>query len=128
MVVPGEELAAVAYSVDGRRVAATTKVASPVRIYESETGKVLTTLPSSYAPAVAISPDKRYLVTGGGYGMQIWTDLEAPEPRQEASFTSRDHLSVLRFSPRGTYLAAATSHSIELLERWKTRPVSGGQV
>jgi len=104
---PAEEYRAVAWSANGRQIAAASSKGK-LNILEAETGKLLKTIavPSGFCCSVAWSPDGHNLAAGVGRKICVW---------DAASFAERgiweghaDQICCLAYSPDGTCLASAS--------------------
>ena len=114
----------VAYSPDGRRLAAPNFWRSSVTIWDADTGKVDRTLsrpggPGGQADRVAFSPDGRRLASNAGRGVWVW-DVRSAEA--VAGYEAPFH-DVLAFHPGGRRLFNAGGGRAELLDVQTSQPV-----
>ena len=107
----GEAVSSVAFSPDGSRLATgSAGDGDPVFIWDSATGKIVTTLPRQNVISLAFAPDGRSLAVGGRDRVVVW-NLEtghADFKREEVSGLFR-----AAFSPVGTLLVIG-KHGSEL--------------
>jgi WD40 repeat protein len=114
----------VAFSLDGKRLAGAARDEAGhdagVRLWDSSTGKVVFCLRSSYASAVAFSPDGKRLAAGSVSGeLRLWDVATGKEVLAVRSAHAR---TVVRacFTADGKYLVTAGErpHQPGLLEAW----------
>ena len=102
---PGGAVSAVAFSPDGRIMAAASSTGNNIRFWNVAARRQIgMPLPVSGAGAVAFSPDGKFLATGSDVGAQLWSvathrRIGSPLPVQE--------VDAIAFSPDGRMLATA---------------------
>jgi WD40 repeat protein len=79
---------------------------SGAKIYETQTGKVVTELPTGGECGVVCSPDGSWLLTSGGREYRLW---DTATWKQISSYGTAPPLGTAAFSPDGRLLAVADS-------------------
>jgi len=122
-----ERMAPVAFSPDGRRLAATSF--GGIHVYDSSTGKLVADLPNGMPP-FAFSPRGDAIATDTSKGIVLW-DVDAAKPLRPlrhsegifADFRMRDKTALL-FSPDGNSVVAARNTlregSVFVLDVWSS--------
>jgi len=112
---PPKGLTVLAYSLDGRRYA-TTDLKGPVKVWDTITGREVTTLAAGLEPAqrkgllqglnkAAFSPDGKWLALAGADTVRIWSVADGREVRTLKG--ARSFIWHVAFSLDGERLAAA---------------------
>jgi len=113
---------AAAYSADGATLAVSTIRDHSVTLWDTETGKRLTTLTTDPVTSLAFSPDNTTLATGhsngSGVGVVLW-DLATKRPRTGLTGPT-GAVTTLTFSPDGTTLAAGSTEASHSIRIWDT--------
>ncbi len=110
----GAPVLAVAFSPDGKRLAAGTSAGIALRVWETATGQEVCTVRAASPGQLAWSPDGRLLATGSDQCVNLWDSstgnkVAALEERLGAA-------AVVAFSPDGQRLAAADNSLIRVWE------------
>lgn len=109
------ELEAVELSPDGKKVAlAYTKTGNHgyVRIYDAETGKMLTYRPGPPTPALCWSPDSSILAVGETRGIIIFLHPDGQLQRPGIRLSKPEAIAGLTFNRDGSRLASVTASGI----------------
>jgi serine/threonine protein kinase/WD40 repeat protein len=112
---PHEQIQYVAVSPDGRWTATGTQEGLQVKIWESQTGRLVKELPLGATSRVAFSPDGQWLATDCA-GRRLWrteTWEEKPLPPGEAQYRPT-------FSPDGGLMATETFQGVVVLSEVAT--------
>src|SRR5262249_16780077 len=128
-----EEIGAVAFSPDGRRLASTCwidpqrTVLEQVKIWDMETGKEILTLGAGAGhrrvSAVAFSPDGRRVATGSEgapNAVRVW---DADTGRELQALTLDWNPAAVAYSPDGRRLAASSSATVRVWDAANGREV-----
>ena len=122
LAIPGQRLRSVAFSPDGKTLAAS---ASMILLWDADSGKLLHKLPGDRD--LAFSPDGKLLASGCSDGVvRLWDPATGEQVRQWlANRWSPNGLTTLAFSPDGKTLATAgmRDHAIRLWD-----PATGKEV
>ncbi|MBV9024857.1 MAG: PD40 domain-containing protein [Streptomycetaceae bacterium] len=108
----GEEVYSVALSPDGRTLAATSDTIG--RLWDTATGQIRATFPTTGLVAMVFSPDGHTLATSGNTGAQLW-DLTTDQVR--TTLTTSPGSSVA-FSPDGRTLVTGNDDSNGTVQLW----------
>jgi WD40 repeat protein/serine/threonine protein kinase len=103
----------VAWHPDGQRLASTGSDGrqQSVWVWDAQTGKSLLRLPPRVCYAVAFSPDRRYLVTGGVSGaLEVWDASTGKEVGRLGPHERE--IRGLVFSDNGRYLASSSGDGV----------------
>jgi WD40 repeat protein len=100
----GGQISALAFSLDGKVLAAAESQSGTIGLWESATGNLLRRLWTGFhkVEAIAFSPDGKWLASAGSRCL-LW---ELATGKRLREFTSSRSFSVLAFSPDGRVLAA----------------------
>jgi WD40 repeat protein len=124
---PWEKFTALAFSPDGRIIAAGDK--SSFRLWESATGK---SQQGQMEPFLAFSPDSRTLLTAApGGGARLWdieSNLELGRLEPEGSEALRAGLSCAAFSPDGMRIVTGSGGGVIRIWDYGTRKPVGAPI
>ena len=97
-----------AFSVDGSRVV-TAGQDRTAKVWDSASGALLHTLPHDRWVSTAVfSPDGRWVATGSGNTIRVWTLGAHPRAQPVSWQAHEDNIVRLAFNPAGTMLASSS--------------------
>jgi WD40 repeat protein len=113
----GSRILALAYSPNGKVLAAAGGD-DPVRLWNTETGQEIRTLPETWVHALAFSPDGRFLAAAGGFkDIRVWDANTGQEVTKLKGHTAT--VKALAFAPNGNFLVSAGQD--RTLRLWNTQ-------
>jgi WD40 repeat protein len=99
------------------------------KLWDLESRREVTSLPTPFVEGLAFSPDGRYLAAATESGARMW-DLSSPrKPREiELQGNTKELIESISISPDGLYLAATISNAVRLwaVENGEARAVLKG--
>jgi WD40 repeat protein len=106
-----QAVTSVAFSPDGKRLA-TGSVGNPVQVWDTPTGKIVSTLPEQNVVSLAFAPKGQKLGVGGRDQVVVWNLETFSDAKTGAVIASKAHAYArsfikLAFSPNGKVLATA---------------------
>jgi hypothetical protein len=121
---PHRDLRFLAISHNGRWTATGAWGFSGVKIWETESGRLLRELPSGEFPNLLFSPDDRWLVVGTADGYQFWNAATWQRAHRIARLNEENIAGVMAFSPDARLMAAA--HTRSLIKLYE--PATGAEI